>query len=320
MKRKVFLSLLYTILLYIGTATAQKRIVWEPVAIDSIVFLDQSRSNPLVRALDAYPILHPIPLNAFMAAQPKGEVPDSLHQLYEASAGTRPYVALYDVLHVGALNQRMLAGEATAAEADTLERLLLGPLPYLMNDTTDEKVSLLGAFATMAAMQMYCLIKGRDVRLNFYQNCFVHVQTDSLNVTIDQVADMPFLPNVRLRIGGIRSQTPFTLQLRRPCWAVDAEPTIYINGREEVLPVEAGYYTIRRRWNAGDEVFFSFNLQPRFEGERLLLGGVEYVAIERNEAARDGVVYNRLGHPVFTIDGTRYLPAMDIGEAMPIEE
>ena len=67
-------------------------------------------------------------------------------------------------------------------------------------------------------------------------------------------------------------------------------------------------------------MFFSFNLQPRFEGERLLLGGVEYVAIERNEAARDGVVYNRLGHPVFTIDGTRYLPAMDIGEAMPIEE
>ena len=112
------------------------------------------------------------------------------------------------------------------------------------------------------------------VYVNQFLNSTTHIVTDTHNLIIDQITSMPYEGYLKIRISGLKKgRTPITLRVRMPDWATLTphagssytfssstlpQPAIYINGRDEQLPIEQGYIVIRRNWNNGDEIYLNF--------------------------------------------------------------
>ncbi len=156
------------------------------------------------------------------------------------------------------------------------------------------------------------LVSDSVAYVNLYMNSFVHLPLATCQPTLDQITDMPFGPRVKLRLGGFRGGTRFTLCLRLPDWQ-RAPLTIYVNGRDEELPVVGGYARIDRSWNPGDEVFFDLD----FEGQALgdgtwRVGPLLFVPLsETDAAAHASDDLNDSGHPYLRVDGRTLQPRMD---------
>ena len=89
-------------------------------------------------------------------------------------------------------------------------------------------------------------------------------------------------------------------------------PIIYVNGREEFCTIEKGYAVIRRKWNAGDEVFFDFDLTPRIERSLLRVGSLFYVpTAEPSLPAYPSNELNRYEHPILQGKGFTAEPITD---------
>ena len=161
-----------------------------------------------------------------------------------------------------------------------------------------------------AAQWMY-LTDEQGVSINLYLNVFARIVTPKFALTLDQTSRMPFGSRVQLRIGGLKSQTPLELRLFIPSWQ-KTTPIIYVNGREEVCTIEKGYAVIRRKWNAGDEVFFDFDLTPHIEGSLLRVGSLFYVpTAEPSLPAYPSNELNRYEHPILQGKGFTAEPITD---------
>ena len=74
----------------------------------------------------------------------------------------------------------------------------------------------------------------------------------------------PFDENVAMRIEAIGTREPFAIALRLPAWC--AAPSARVNGAAVEARRDAnGYFTVRRRWNAGDSIELTLPMRPRFE-------------------------------------------------------
>lgn len=150
------------------------------------------------------------------------------------------------------------------------------------------------------------------VYVNQYMNSSVRLSLVSCKPSLDQVTGMPFSPRVKLRIGGIRNGTRFTLYLRVPDWQ-KTPLTVYINGRDEDLPVENGFLRIYRRWNRGDEVFFDLDFQEQKKTEaEWQVGPLIYTQVSADEAAAyAGEEVNKYGHVLLKVEGKIFQPLLD---------
>lgn len=171
----------------------------------------------------------------------------------------------------------LLTGDGHYMEA--AERMLFNLLPALATDESDLPQRHVAAQTLMNLAGMMYATDNDGAYINFYTNCYVHMCIGNLNMSIDMITGMPHDARVKLRIGLPKGTHRLKLRLRLPEWATtqaqpanttSAQPaqqapmTIYVNGRDEELPVENGYIVIDRAWNSGDEVFFDFPFSPRF--------------------------------------------------------
>lgn len=168
----------------------------------------------------------------------------------------------------------LLTGNGHYMEA--AERMLFNMLPALATDESDLPQRHVAAQTLMNLAGMMCATDDDGAYINFYTNCYTHMCIGDLSMSIDMITGMPHDPRVKLRIGLPKGTHRLKLRMRLPEWATaQAQPantpsaqqapmTIYVNGRDEELPVENGYIIIDRAWNSGDEVFFDFPFSPRF--------------------------------------------------------
>ena len=189
--------------------------------------------------------------------------------------------------------------------------------------------------------------------VNFYLNNTAHIKTDTHDFIIDQMTAMPYEGLVKLRVSGLkRGRTPITLRFRMPDWALRTTserapfaflapslslPTIYVNGRDEQLPVVNGYVEVCRLWNNGDEVYFIlptdfFKVCGKCEDKScmalqrgpLVYGFCDASAPSALPLPQD--VYptdslNQYGHPYYSVKGThhRMQPLLDGGVTVCIK-
>ena len=124
---------------------------------------------------------------------------------------------------------------------------------------------------------------GNDIYASFYAGSSTVVPIESGDVSIRQETDYPFEGRVRLALNPVRTQS-FTLKLRIPGWArtnqfvpgdlyhyVDTTAQrdtwqIRVNGSIEDVPLDKGFASISRIWNAGDEVELTLPMDVRFNG------------------------------------------------------
>lgn len=200
---------------------------------------------------------------------------------YARPASEQAYFAAEAANAAGKL--MLLTGEARYMDAP--EKMLFNLLPALATNKTDlpQQHTAAQTLRNLAGM-MYATDK-EGIYINFYTNCYARMRVDSLNMSIDQITGMPHDARVKLRIGLPHGTHRLKLRLRLPAWAAQpaaATPpsqtpmTVYVNGRDEELPVENGYIVIDRAWNSGDEVYFDFPFAPAIvpvEGMETAQGG-----------------------------------------------
>jgi len=195
---------------------------------------------------------------------------------------------------------------------DTAERMLFNLLPALATDTGDLPQRHTAAQVLCNLTGMMYATDGEGAYINFYTNCYARMHVGDVYMSIDQITGMPHDPRVKLRIGLPHGTHRLKLRLRLPGWALrqtatagngaatpagQAPMTVYVNGRDEELPVENGYIVIDRAWNSGDEVFFDFPFAPAVvqagdtgtaQGKRIAVvrGPLLYVPAELTEGFR----------------------------------
>ncbi len=99
-----------------------------------------------------------------------------------------------------------------------------------------------------------------------YVNLYIPSELDwaERKARVSLETDQPFGDKVLLRFESIATRDPLAVAFRLPSWC--PHPAARLNGREvPVQPGSDGYFTIRRRWTAGDAVELSFPVRMRFE-------------------------------------------------------
>lgn len=88
---------------------------------------------------------------------------------------------------------------------------------------------------------------------------------------IRSTTDYPFGETITLHVEP-SSNVEFPLVLRIPGWCESA--SIQINGKAEAVPKAGSFVTLRRTWNAGDQVMITFPMKVRMESG--ILGSVSF--------------------------------------------
>jgi DUF1680 family protein len=95
------------------------------------------------------------------------------------------------------------------------------------------------------------------------------------HVELTQSGGYPLEGRVQLVVKTAKS-VDFTLRLRIPAWAKDADgagPAILVNGQVAQAPVSKGFATLRRKWKDGDRVEMTLPLPMRLEAIDNGIGG-----------------------------------------------
>ena len=280
------------------------------VPVDSIAFLTADKTNLLVAAwsTDSLAKLHHPSVTRsearnILRRRAKGnrsihkKVPPQYLPFFSAArrideiAATLPWTAngrLADNAESLLLNEILMGLERKPSEHACAEALLQGALMTYM---TDEE----------------------GIYVNLFQNCIAHIVTNELDLTLDQMTDMPFFPRVKLRLSGIPRDTKLKLRLRKPSWQT-TPTTLYVNGHETEVKVENGYFVIERLWKSGDEVYVDFDLTPRIMPDMLITSGpLKYIPSDiPNEPITIGKSYTPQGHPNIEGQGFKAVPMMDM--------
>ena len=203
-----------------------------------------------------------------------------------------------------------LAWTGNAAFADVAESLLLNEILMGLGRKPVEHAC---AEALLQGALMTYMTDREGVFVNLFQDCFAHIVSDGLDLTLDQITDMPFSPRVKLRIGGIPSQTRLKLRLRKPAW--QKEPlTLYVNGHETDIETVNGYIVIDRLWKSGDEVYVDFDLTPRIMPDMTIVSGALRFIPDNvpTEPISLGESTTTQGHPILQGEGFTAMPMMDL--------
>lgn len=89
-----------------------------------------------------------------------------------------------------------------------------------------------------------------------YVNLFIpsSLSWEEKGFVIQQENNFPNVAETNLIIKKA-SQTPITLKLRKPDWALDAEVEIWVNNKKIAAQVDAkGYYNVNQKWKKGDAI------------------------------------------------------------------
>lgn len=268
---------------------------------DSVLLLDRDKTNFVLSAFVVDTALQPYPYRIYAREEAGKAVGKAL-----------PSGDVYEVLaridHFAAL----LPWTAESRLVDTLEYDLYNMVLPVLNYPSFERHP--AAQALRSVPSLVYMADGRGFYVNLFVNAFAHIRTDSIDLTVDQVTGMPFMPQVRLRLGGLSGLTPLAVRVRVPAWQ-PVTPMVYVNGHETDCIVENGYLVLDRSWNNGDELFLEFDLTPRrLPNPRLLRRGpLLFVA----DAPIEGNVYesddeDESGHLMLQGEGWKARPAMDL--------
>ncbi len=141
----------------------------------------------------------------------------------------------------------------------------------------------------VAALPGYIYAVGEDrLVVNLYAGSRAQVDLAGTRVRVRQTTRYPWEGGVRLEIAP-EAPAEFGLSLRIPGWSRGA--TIAVNGAAVPAPVEDGYATLRRTWQAGDVVELTLPMAP-----------TRIVAHPAVEAARGRVALLR-GPVVYCFEG-----------------
>lgn len=283
---------IFSCLLSVSSASAQT-LLKEPlryVPADSVVLWGNDRTNFVRTAGIEDSTLHPRPMPAFSVKHARRALRHGANTLTDADA--------------------LLPWTADARYGARQERALFNELLPQVHDLSLASRTVAQTLLDHTAA-LY-LVSDSAAYVNLYMNSFVHLPLLACQPTLDQITDMPFGPRVKLRLGGFRGGTRFTLCLRVPDWQ-HAPLTIYVNGRDEELPVDRGYVRIDRRWNPGDEVFFDFDFEGHDLGDDTWqVGPLRFVPLSAADAAAHvSDDLNDNGHPYLRVDGRTLQPLMD---------
>jgi len=117
------------------------------------------------------------------------------------------------------------------------------------------------------------------VYINLYIASSAKLKVPAGDVTITQKTDYPWSGNVRIAVAPAQADTPFSLKLRIPGWAIGkpvpsdlytqtcagslTDASIAVNGTTVPLKLDQGYVTIDRAWREGDVVTLAFAMPVR---------------------------------------------------------
>lgn len=281
------------------------------VPTDSIAFLTSDKTNLLIYAWTAdstaqmrNPQLSRSEARRLLRDKPGGKartLPPTLSPQYYPF-----YIAAQRIEKIAAT----LPWTANAAFADAAESLLLNEI---LMGVERKSVQHVCAEAMLQGARMTYMTDGEGVYVNFFQNCIAHIVSDGLDLTLDQMTDMPFFPRVKLRISGIPPQTRLKLRLRKPSWQT-SPLEVYVNGHETEYDTVNGYIVIDRQWKSGDEVYTDFDLTPRIMPDMVISSGpLKFIPDDvPSEPLTIGAASTPQGHPIVEGKGFKALPMMDM--------
>lgn len=212
----------------------------------------------------------------------------------------------------------LLTGESSPI--DLAERSLLNLLPYTLRHahrSPFEKGA--AAQSLLNGIGLIYATDGKSIYVNFFTNSFAKIRLTEGSITLDQITEMPYLPGIRFRVGGLHkgSQT-FGLRIRLPEWAMEETTEIVVNGHEYRPKVERGYFVIERTWNNHDEVYLHFPFTPRLltdatGSQAIALGALLCVprkegATFPTDATRLEIVPDSIAPFVLQQDGWEFVP------------
>ncbi|MBQ7539765.1 MAG: glycoside hydrolase family 127 protein [Bacteroidaceae bacterium] len=162
---------------------------------------------------------------------------------------------------------------ADAHYMNIVERALYNAVPetfFGLSTVIDRRVAATAML--VASCCMYATDK-QGIYVNLYSNSYAHIATKDFDVRIDQITNMPYLPQVKFRFAGLdaKGQT-LTMRFRIPEW-VSTELPLYVNGHDTPYETVNGYAVVKRIWKTNDEVYFILPTDPCFEqhGDSLIM-------------------------------------------------
>ena len=122
-------------------------------------------------------------------------------------------------------------------------------------------------------------VKDNSLYVNLFMPNTVTQEVGGKEITLSQKTNYPWDGNIEITIDQSALRKEMTLQIRIPGWvrgqvvpsdlysyADDAHPgfTVSLNGnRVQAVDLERGYFSITRKWKAGDKVEVHFDMEPR---------------------------------------------------------
>ena len=122
-------------------------------------------------------------------------------------------------------------------------------------------------------------VKDNSLYVNLFMPNTVTQEVGGKEITLSQKTNYPWDGNIEITIDQSALRKEMTLQIRIPGWvrgqvvpsdlysyADDAHPgfTVTLNGnRVQTVNLERGYFSITRKWKAGDKVEVHFDMEPR---------------------------------------------------------
>lgn len=203
---------------------------------------------------------------------PRLNIMGSLGECYETATGLGGAEVLYAAM-------AMYLAEGDACWMDVAERAVSNSLYRANGWPASDEEHRAARQALADAMSAVYATDEEGLFVNLFVNNTAHVVTEYFSLYVDQLTAMPDEGRVKIRLTGLgRGGRQLTLRIRIPRWVNGRDtmlpsvtyqmadtllPQLYVNGRPEDLPVERGYWVVRRKWNSGDEVFFDFPMSPR---------------------------------------------------------
>lgn len=113
----------------------------------------------------------------------------------------------------------------------------------------------------------------------FHNNTLEWKLEDGTSLKLVQATKYPWEGRVEIAVEPSSSRE-FTLFVRRPAWS--PSPKLTVAGAASNVPVERGYYAIRRTWNPGDKVVLDLDVAPRLTtANPYVRENIGKVAVER---------------------------------------
>ena len=141
-------------------------------------------------------------------------------------------------------------------------------------------------------------VKDNGLYVNLYMSNSMEVKVEGKEVGLSQLTGYPWNGDVTIKVEHNAHGKPFALKLRIPGWVrgevmpgglyhyTDGKQLDYsvrVNGEEAAGSLTAdGYFTIERKWAAGDKVEIHFDMEPRtVEADARVEADLGRLAVER---------------------------------------